>query len=422
LIKNRTHHYNKKTKDAIQILESGLKAAKPESFLYKFIGKDLIRVNKKLYRPSSFSHVYVIAIGKASDLMAKFCASKINIDSGIIVIPKNYAPIHASAKFRVFRSGHPIPDKTSVTTAKSIIKFLDNTKKEDLIIFLISGGASALVCLPVGITLKQKQSLTRELLGCGASIEQINALRKHLSQIKGGNMAKHLNCTAVSLVLSDVVGDDLSSIASGLTYCDKTTYSDCLGIIKKYDLYKKIPTNVLNYLNLGAKGKISETPKKPKIPNVIVANNHVCLDAMKKTARDLGYKTKVVAPVVGDVNEAAHRIIRNFRYRKKHCLVFGGEPTVKLRGSGSGGRNQELVLQILNRLKEKLIVASIGTDGIDGNTSCAGAIFHSAIKKSIIKSYLRNNDSHSFFVRFGGLIKTGPTHTNLLDIGVILKP
>jgi hydroxypyruvate reductase len=420
VIKNRKQLYNAKTKDALLILEKGLDTARPEHFLSKFIGKKEIHTNNKSYLLSKYQKIYLVAVGKAADLMAKFIQSKINADSGIVVIP-NFKSAFSAPNFKIYRAGHPIPNKASVAAAKSILNLLKGVRKEDLVVFLISGGASALVCLPAGITLEQKQELTRLLLRCGASINEINALRKHLSQVKGGRMVKGLSCTAVSYVMSDVVGDDLTSIASGLTYCDKTTYSDCLRIIRKYGLTKKIPNQVLLQLRLGAKGKIPETPKRPTIPNLIVAKNSDCLLAMKKKAASLGYKTKILAPLVGNTNSAAKKVLQAFSFRKDSCLIFGGETTVKVSGTGKGGRSQELVLQISSTLKQEVVVASLGTDGIDGNTKEAGAIFYSIPRKDEAINYLKNNDSNSFFKKYGGLIKTGPTHTNLLDVGLILK-
>lgn len=420
-IKNKKQLYNTQTKDALQILESGLNAAKPENFLDKFVGREKLFVNRKSYFLSNYDKVYLVAVGKAADSMAKFVRSKIKIYSGVVVIPQNYKPVVSWKNFKIIRAAHPIPNKKSITAARAVISLLKKTKADDFIIFLISGGASSLLCLPAGITLRQKQQTTEELLRCGASIKEINAIRKHLSQIKGGRLLEKLNCAAISLVMSDVVGDDLSSIASGITYYDKTTYSDCVDIIKKYNLEECLPQKVLKQLYLGLKGKIAETPKKQKIPNVIVAKNKDCLLAMKKTATKLGYKTKIIASVSGDINDAANRIVQNFSFKRKSCLIFGGETTVKVRGDGKGGRNQELVLILLKKLQQNAVLASIGTDGIDGNTDDAGAIFYSLPTINQVQRYLQNNDSNSFFKKYGGLIKTGPTHTNLLDIGLILK-
>jgi hydroxypyruvate reductase len=286
---------------------------------------------------------------------------------------------------------------------------------------LISGGTSSLVCLPQGITLQQKVKTTQILLESGASISEINAIRKHLSGVKGGKILENLHCDAISYVMSDVIGDDLGSIASGMAYCDRTTFSDCLNIISKYGLANKLPKSVLTRLRDGAGGKIAETPKKPKIPNQVIASNSDCLGMMAKKARLLGYDTFVYPNVQGDVEQAAKKILKKIRQEKKSCLVFGGETTVTIHGKGKGGRNQELVLRMLSDLPKNTILASVGTDGIDGNTSDAGAIFDHAIDKKITQPYLDDNNSNAFFAKYGGLIRTGPTHTNLQDIGIILQ-
>lgn len=415
LIKNKKS-YNK---NAIKILESGLDIARTKKFIVKYIKKDRAVINRKSYWFSKYNKVWIIAIGKAADSMTSHVHHLINASGGIVVIPHNYDTKFLNKKYRIIYAGHPIPNKNSVLAAKTIISMLENAKKNDLIIFLVSGGTSSLVCLPLGLSLIQKQQITQTLLKSGASINEINAIRKHISAVKGGQLLAHLKCEAMSFIMSDVVNDDLGSIASGMTYCDKTRFSDCLKIIKKYGLMKKIPTNVLMRLQLGSKGKIKETPKKPLIPNIIIASNHDCVDSMEKTAKTLGYKTKTLAPIAGNVDAAAKKILKNFSFAKKSCLVFGGETTVKVTGNGLGGRNQQLVLQILSKLKKSAVVASIGTDGIDGNTKHAGAIFEK-IPKENVKIYLRNNDSNSFFKKNGGLLMTGPTHTNLLDIGLIM--
>jgi len=420
LIQNRCNLFNKKTKDALDCLEAGLEAAKPERFLAKFIKRNVLLAPKKIHL-SKYDKIYIVAVGKAADAMAKFVHTKIRSDGGIIVVPQTHVSTFADKKFKIIRASHPIPNNAGVVAAKSIIHLLKTAKKNDFVIFLVSGGASSLVCLPDGITLKEKQALTQKLLNCGASIKEINALRKHLSSVKGGKILENLGCRAVSYVMSDVVGNDLSSIASGLTYCDKTTFSDCLKIVEKYRLKGHIPKKILRRFKLGAHGKIPETPKRPKIKNVLIASNKDCVIAVAKKARHLGYRTKTLHSLSGDVNSVAAKILHNFPNGQKTCLVFGGETTVKVTGSGKGGRNQELVLRILKRLEPGAVVASVGTDGIDGNTKHAGAIFWLPAKKVEINRYLNNNDSHAFFKKYGGLVMTGATHTNLLDVGLILK-
>ncbi|MBM3903569.1 MAG: DUF4147 domain-containing protein [Thaumarchaeota archaeon] len=407
--------------DAQKILCAGLDAARPSLHIPKYITSGKLVCSGKSHRVSQYERIWLVAMGKASDTMAKAAHDILHADGGIVVIPKNNKSVFYNKKFQIIHAGHPTPNQNSVIAAKKIITLLENAGKDDLVVFLISGGASALVCAPQGITIQQKIKTTKILLESGAAISEINAIRKHLSGVKGGKMLENLHCDAISYVMSDVVGDDLGSIASGMTYCDKTTFSDCLGIVSKHNLGKKLPKSVLIRLRNGTKGKASETPKKPKIPNQIIASNFTCLGVMSKKAKSLGYSVVVFPNVAGDVALAAQKILRKFKSSKKSCLIFGGETTVQVRGMGKGGRNQELVLNMIPQLPEKTIVASIGTDGIDGNTKHAGAIFDHAIDYAITKPYLQNNDSNSFFKKFGGLIRTGPTHTNLQDIGIILQ-
>lgn len=422
LIQNKRQIYNTKTQNALDIIDAGLQAALPQNLLAGMITKNKLRVGNKTYSLSKYEKIYVVAVGKAADSMAKLVNSKINLEQGIIVIPQNYNPVFCNKKFKIHRAGHPIPNKSSVSAAKSILNLLKNAEKDDFVIFLISGGASALVCLPDGITLAQKQQITKLLLKCGATIDEINSVRKHLSSIKGGKLVQNLPCSAISLVMSDVVGDDLASIASGLTHFDDSTFSDCMRIIRKYGLERKTSSSVLKRLRLGVMGEINETPKKSVIPNFIVATNKDCVDTMAKKAIRLGYKTKTLTPISGDVKTAAKRILQNFSNAKKSCLVFGGEPTVKVTGGGRGGRNQELVLWILKNLKDPaVIVTSIGTDGIDGNTKHAGAISDFIPDCDEINRYLSDNDSNAFFKKHHRLILTGPTHTNLMDVGLIMR-
>lgn len=405
----------------MKILNAGMEFAMPANFVSKFVKRDRLICAKHTYKISKYDHVWLVAMGKAADTMAKSVHNVISSDGGLVIIPKNYTVRFHNKKFQTIKAGHPSPNKNSVLAARKIISFLQNAGKSDLVVFLVSGGASSLVCAPFGISLSQKASITKTLLESGASISEINTIRKHLSAVKGGRLLGYLKCQAISFVMSDVVGDDLGSIGSGITYCDKSTYRDCLKIISKYNLAQKIPKAALKILRNGAAGKIPETPKKPKIPNQIIATNYDCLDVMAKKSKSLGYTTKVYSGVIGDVRLAATRILKKANLRKNNCLIFGGETTVALSGNGKGGRNQELVLHMISKLDQDAIVASVGTDGIDGNTKHAGAIFDHKISPNTSKPYLQNNDSSSFFKKFGGLITIGPTHSNLLDIGLVLS-
>ena len=411
-----------KKKDVLKILESGLEAATPENILPKFVTKNEIKIKGKSLKLENFSAIYTVAFGKAADSMTRSINDILPIKSGIIVIPKGSKSKVKGKKFQIFNSGHPKPNQTSVKAAKEVIKFLQNRRESELVIFLVSGGSSALLALPEKITLDDKVHVTDLLLKSGATIQEFNCIRKHLSKIKGGKLLGSLKCQGISLVMSDVEGDDLSAIASGTTYMDNTTFEDALEIIKKYKLKNKIPLEVLQVLKNGANTKIPETPKKEKIKNYVIANNLDCLKSMEDKAKKLGYKTKKIQ-VFGDIKEAVKTILENVSQEKNHCLIFGGETTVQVIGKGQGGRNQELVLRLLKNTQklEKICIASIGTDGIDGNTTFAGAITENVKTESeIIKEFLKNSDSSRFFQKQKSNILTGFTHSNLMDIGVIL--
>ena len=416
---------NSEKRTALEILEEGIYAAMPHLALKKIVRKDRLVIANTEMPLSKYDRIFVIAFGKAADSMAKSIESLIHVDGGIIVIPEHSRSIFKNKKFEIFHAGHPVPNWQSVKAAKAILKFLKQRKNTDFIIFLISGGSSSLVSLPDGITLNDKKIVTQLLLKSGANIHEINCIRKHLSKIKGGRILENLHCKAVSLVMSDVVDDALSSIASGLTYCDSTTFSDAQKILEKYNLIKLVPKSILRQIDLGIAKKIPETPKHPKIKNFIVATNKNCLNTMAKKARAFGLKSKIVYPVSGDVKHVAKTLAKAMPKQSKACLIFGGETTVRVTGSGKGGRNQELVLYVLKEIQkigQNITIASMGTDGKDGNTDAAGAIVStSGFRLKEIQKFLQDNNSYYFFKKHKGLIFTGPTHTNLMDIGVMLR-
>ncbi len=414
---------SQKKKDTLEILESGLEAAMPENILPKFVTPNEIIVAGESLQLDKFSNIYTVAFGKAADSMTRAINAIIPIKRGIIVIPKGSRSKIKGKKFQIFNAGHPKPNQTSIKAAKEVIKFLQNRRGDDLVVFLVSGGASALLALPEKITLNDKIHVTDLLLRSGATIHEFNCIRKHLSKIKGGKLMEHLKCHGIGLVMSDVEGDELSVIASGTTYMDDTTFVDALNIIKKYNLKNKIPLEVFQVLRNGADEERPETPKKEKIKNYIVANNDDCLKAMEVKAKKLGYNVKKIQ-IFGNIKEDVKIIIKNIPEEQKNCLVFGGETTVEVIGKGSGGRNQELVLRILKNTQQlsKVCIAAMGTDGIDGNTLFAGAITENVkMEPATIKEFLKNNDSGRFFQIQKGNIVTGFTHSNLMDIGIILK-
>ena len=413
---------NKEFLNAIKILNEGIYAADPAYCLKPFFLKNRIKIKKSVINLEIFDNVYIIAIGKAADSMARLVSKKVNFKHGMVVLPSNYKPVFSNKKFLFFKAGHPLPNLQSFKASQYLEKLVSDIKKNDFVIFLISGGGSALVSHPMGISLKEKIAVNNELIHCGANINEISCVRKHLSEVKGGKITQKMNCKGISLIISDVIGDDLSSISSGLTFADKTTFSQALKILQKYKIHKKVSKNVIRVLEMGAKNKFPETPKKSKIRNIVVANNNNSLIAMKDKAESMNYSPGVIRALNSDVSVAAKKIKKIMRKRNKSCIIFGGETTVNVTGEGKGGRNQELVLHLFKELQNdhNYIISSIGTDGIDGNTKFAGAIIST---RSILpfKNYLRNNDSFNFYKKSGGLIKTGPTHTNVNDIGLIIR-
>jgi len=411
-------------KKALLILESGLSSAQPKNFLKSFVSKNHILLGKNQILLSNYKRIFVVAYGKAADSMAEYVSKKINVSQGIVVVPKYTNSSITSKRFKTFYSGHPLPDKESVRAGKAVREFVNNRSKRDFVLFLVSGGGSSLLALPDKITLSEKKHVTKLLLQCGATIDEFNCVRKHLSMIKGGKLVQNMNCDGCALVMSDVVSNDLSVISSGCTYNDNTTFSDAIKIITKYSLGKKLPKKVITHLKRGLNTKTRQ-PNRLTIKNKIIATNRDCLDVMVLKSRRLGFTTKVYSPVKHDVSISAKKIVQMIPGKKNSCIIFGGEPTVQVKGKGKGGRNQELVLQILKLIQNSdhhVLVSSISTDGIDGNTTCSGALIENdSFGLQEISSYLENNDSYSFFKRHGGLIKTGPTHTNLMDVGLIIK-
>ena len=410
-----------KKKECLEILEAGLQAADPKNIISKFVTPKEIKINFKIFNIENYSSIYTVAFGKAADSMTRALNAIIPIKSGIIVIPKGTKAKIKSKKFQIFNPRHPKPDQTSVKAAKEVMKYVQNKKSGELIIFLVSGGGSSLLAMPDDITLDDKIHVTNLLIKSGVTIQEVNCIRKHLSKIKGGKLVENMKCDGISLVMSDVEGDDLSSIASGTTYMDDTTYANALEILKKYKLRWRMPSEVLKVLENGLENE--KPSKKSKIPNHIIANNDDCLKNMQKTAEKKGYKV-IKIQLFGDIKEAVTKILENISESQKTCLIFGGETTVKVLGKGMGGRNQELVLRILKNTQKfkKITIASMGTDGIDGNSVFAGAITENVrIDLSIMKEFLKNNDSGRFFQKQKGNIVTNFTHTNLMDIGVVLR-
>ena len=406
----------------LSILDEGLESSHPSVYLKNYVLKNQILFSTSKIDLKKFNQKFLIAIGKSAGTMAEYVSKKINFNKGLVVVPKGITP-KLKKSIEIINAGHPIPNHNSLKAGKNLISFLSQTEKNDFVLFLISGGGSALSVLPDSISLRDKIIVNQILIRSGANINEIACIRKHLSLIKGGRLIQNMNCAGISLLVSDVIGNDIGSISSGITYCDKSTFSDSLKIIKKFSLQNKLPQSAIQILKSGLKGEIPETPKKSRIKNIIILNNTSCLSKMKNKSKTLGLKTYVMPNITGNLNHVTKMIASRALNSKNNCIVFGGEPTVTVTGTGKGGRNQELVLRLYEKLKNqkfKFTIASIGTDGIDGNTKFAGALFSTEYECDG-KSYLKNNDSSSFFKKYGGLIKTGITQNNVNDIGVILR-
>lgn len=428
--------------DAEEIFRAAIAAAS----VYEAVGASIER-NSKTLRISSLSfdlkktkRIFVIGAGKAASSMALAVEDAIGplIADGCIVT--KYGHGRDLRYMRVIEAGHPLPDSKGLAGSRELLSIAEGAGSADLVLCLLSGGASALLPAPApGLTLKDEQRTTELLLKSGASIVEMNAVRKHLSLIKGGLLARAAYPARVlSLIVSDVVGDDLSTIASGPTAPDPSTFADALSVLKKYGLISKVPPPVLKRLKDGAKGRLEETPKPDerlfrRVDNFIVANNSSALEAAKAKAEALGYNAIILSSTVtGSVHDTAGFLSSVALEVKKTgnpvarpaCILMGGEPTVKVSGRGKGGRMQEFALECALRLKgEKgVTVLSAGTDGTDGPTEAAGAIVDSdTVRRAGImgidaERFLKNNDSYNFFKKSGGLFMTGPTGTNVMDV------
>jgi hydroxypyruvate reductase len=392
----------------------------------------------------AFDRVFVVGGGKATAPMARAVEDLFGarIKKGIITVKYGFG--ERLLRTEILEAGHPLPDQKGLEGARKIVDLLQSAGERDLIFSLISGGGSALLPLTEGsISLGEKKALTQKLLECGATIEEINTLRKHISLSKGGQMARAaFPATTVNLMLSDVVGDKMDVIASGPFVPDQSTFKEAWAIIEKYGL-TDIPESIRSHLRKGLEGKIPETPKEgdmvfSRVRNRIVGSNLFALEAAKEEADRMGYRSLILSSTVeGETKEVARvhtAIAREILasgqpLRPPACVISGGETTVTIRGRGLGGRNQEFCLAAaldLDDLPPRVVVLSGGTDGNDGPTPAAGAIVdnytvHRGIQAGMkAAEYLRNNDSFRFFEKTGELLVTGPTKTNVMDVRLVL--
>ncbi len=432
-------------KQAIRdIFEAGIRAVEPGGSVRGFMPHIV-----SICRESGLKEVILASFGKAAVPMAKTAVEEISREIPVrgIVLTK-YGHVKSEVfppSIRVFEAGHPVPDAAGVDAAREIVQLFREAGEGSLVLTLISGGGSALLALPAdGISLAEKQAVTGLLLKAGATIDELNTVRKHISGVKGGQLAQAAYpARVISLILSDVIGDRLDVIASGPTAPDPATYEGAIGVLKKYGLMEKVPAGVLTRLNAGASGTIPETPKKDDpvfahVENIIIANNQKATAAAQQKALELGFIP--VAPanniagearvIAGRFASAAISTLKRLQVpgRQGMCFIYGGETTVTVKGDGVGGRNTEMALAFAQEITgtDGITFLSGGTDGTDGPTDAAGALVDgNTIPEARAhgldpEEYLGRNDSYNFFKKAGGLVMTGPTGTNVMDLYIAL--
>ncbi len=432
--------------EARQIFKAGLRAVDPGEAVKRVLAVEgnSLRCGERVLDLEAFSGIWAIGAGKASAAMAQAVEEVLGdrMSGGLVIVKYDHlAPLQ---KIRLLEAGHPTPDENGWRATQELIDLAAKLDQKDLVLFLLSGGGSALLPMPVPpITLAEKMATTDLLLKSGAAIQEMNTIRKHLSQVKGGQLARLTHpATLISLILSDVVGDPLDVIASGPTVGDPTTFQDCLEVLDRYALREALPASVRSHLEAGKEGKVPETPT-PDDPifsqttSVLVGTNLQALKAAAAEAEELGYASFILSSLIeGDTAEAArfHTALLREIVRSGHplpppaCLISGGETTVVVRGKGKGGRNQEFALAAALDLAgiEGVCLLCGGTDGTDGPTDAAGAVVdggtvaRARAKGLNPREFLEENDSYHFFRHLDDLLITGPTNTNVMDLRVAL--
>ncbi|MGL1864189.1 MAG: glycerate kinase [Pseudodesulfovibrio sp.] len=442
--------YTEKQDELRAIVASAIAAVSPGSAMHAalVLDGDILTVDGTEYDLINFERILVIGAGKASASMAVALEEILGdrLQGGMVVT--KYGHGLDLDKVVVMESAHPVPDMVGERSSRELLCVAKGATEKDLIFCLLSGGASAIIPAPQPpVTLAMKQAVTRELLQCGATINEINAVRKHLSRFKGGHLAKAIEpATVITLIISDVVGDYLDVIGSGPTAPDESTFFDCQTILDKYHLCSQISPEVNKLIADGVAGLEPETLKKgdscfERVQNVIIAGNGMALDGAAAAAKKLGYTPVIVDRAMeGEAREVAAKLIRlageyceGIHLDKPPvCLLSGGETTVTIKGKGKGGRNQELALAAAIELseiqscREGIALACVGTDGSDGPTDAAGALVlpdtvaTSDARSSNARQYLADNNAYEFFTNTGTILKTGPTRTNVMDVVIIL--
>jgi glycerate 2-kinase len=418
-------------RQARSIFKAAVAAADPAAAVKRYLERlDLSRTR----------HVYVVGAGKAGASMAAAAERVLGrrITAGLVNV--KYGHVAKLRRIELHECGHPVPDQPGMEGAARIAGIAAAAQRDDLVICLISGGASALLPLPEEpITLEEKQETTRLLLASGADIHEMNALRKHISRIKGGQLARMASPARVeALLLSDVIGDEPGVIGSGPAAPDASTFAEVARILDKYGIRRRVPAAVRQRIERGARGEIQETPKPAdrlfaRVHNTVIGSNRLALAAASCHARALGFRTLVLSSEIqGETREIARmhaaiaaEVVRSGQpVKPPACIISGGETTVTLKGDGLGGRNQEFVLAAAIDIAglPETVVFSAGTDGSDGPTDAAGAIADGGTfqRQPDARAYLDRNASYHYFEALDDLVKTGPTLTNVMDVRLIL--
>lgn len=428
-----------------KLLGAGLQAVDPYAAVCRQVRfrRGQLIIGSRRYPLATQQRLVVVGAGKASARMAQALERQVGarIDDGLVVV--KYGHGAPTKKIRILEAGHPVPDEAGLQASRAMMALIGTLKSHDLLIVLLSGGASSLLPSPAaGITLKDKQLTTKLLLRSGATIQEMNAVRKHLSCVKGGQLAAATSARVASVILSDVIGNDLGTIGSGPTAPDLTTFQDAWMILERYDVTGKIPASVRRHLEAGIKKILPETPKAGaalfrRVNNLIIGDNRAAVDAVAKTAKGQRLRTLVLSTTItGEARELAKffgAIAREIAVHGRPmvrpcCVIVGGEPTVTIRGQGTGGRAQEFALAAALEIAglPDVWVAGFATDGTDGPTSVAGAVVdgrtvaRAKLSKLDLSGALQDNDAYTFFERLHGHIVTGPTGTNVNDLYLLL--
>jgi glycerate 2-kinase len=431
-------------RDALLAVRAALNAADPRKLVDRAITRDgrILTAGGRRYDLDAYHKVVVLGGGKASGLMAAEVEGILgdSIDEGVVIVPDTQKGLPELRRVRFAESSHPLPTEEGVHAVERMLEVVDRIGSGDLAVFLFSGGGSSLMPFPAaGVSLEDLRDTTGLLLKSGADIVEMNCVRKHLSRLSGGRLAERVHgADVLSLVVSDVVGDDLGSVASGPTVPDSTTFTMAKEVMERHGVWGSVPPSVRRTIQAGISGALTESPKPgdplfAKVNNILIGSNKIACAAAKASLEGAGYQVRFfLESVTGEARDVGRRLVdltRSGTGNGTWALIAGGETTVTVKGPGRGGRNQELVLSAAMALRgtSRTTLLSFATDGIDGMTDAAGAIADSTTYERARSNmldpaqFLDANDSHTFFEALGDLVVTGPTGTNVNDVTLLLK-